>query len=100
MLMRAMAVLTEAEKAGAVPLQPAEREHMQAIFDTCFRLLRGRVRLQGRIWRCSPAPSPAPATPPPSPWCCWRCSRRTRRRWPPARRRSSRPEPAESPAPA
>jgi hypothetical protein len=47
LLMRAMAVLTEAEKAGAVPLQPAEREHLQAIFDTCFRLLRGRVRLQG-----------------------------------------------------
>jgi hypothetical protein len=47
LLMRAMAVLTEAEKAGAVPLQPTEREHLQAIFDTCFRLLRGRVRLQG-----------------------------------------------------
>lgn len=47
LLMRAMAVLTEAEKSGAVPLQPAEREHLQALFDTCFRLLRGRVRLQG-----------------------------------------------------
>jgi hypothetical protein len=47
LLMRAMAVLTEAEKVGAVPLQPTEREHLQAIFDTCFRLLRGRVRLQG-----------------------------------------------------
>lgn len=47
LLMRAMAALMEAEKTGAVPLQPAEREHMQALFDTCFRLLRGRLRLQG-----------------------------------------------------
>lgn len=47
LLMRAMAVLTEADRAGAVPLAPAEREHMQAVFDTCFRLLRGRVRLMG-----------------------------------------------------
>jgi hypothetical protein len=46
LLMRAMAVLTEADRAGAVPLETPEREHMQAIFDTCFRLLRGRVRLR------------------------------------------------------
>jgi hypothetical protein len=56
LLMRAMAALAEAGRSGAVPLEPAEREHMQAIFDTCFRLLRGRVRVHGEDLEVLPSP--------------------------------------------
>jgi hypothetical protein len=45
LLMRATNMLIQAAQAGAVALEEAEREHLQTLFDTCFRLLRGRVRV-------------------------------------------------------
>jgi hypothetical protein len=49
LLMRALNVLQLAERAGALPLEQPERDHLQALFDACFRLLRGRVRAQGEV---------------------------------------------------
>jgi len=42
--MRGLGVLILAARAGAVPLEPAERSHLEALYDSCFRLLRGRLR--------------------------------------------------------
>jgi hypothetical protein len=59
LLMRALSVLAEAERAGAVPLPPDERAHLQALFDTCFRLLRGRVREQDGMLEVLASPAAA-----------------------------------------
>jgi hypothetical protein len=42
--MRGLGVLILAARAGAVPLETAERSHLEALHDSCFRLLRGRLR--------------------------------------------------------
>jgi len=42
--MRGLGVLILATRAGAVPLEPAERSHLETLYDSCFRLLRGRLR--------------------------------------------------------
>lgn len=42
--MRGLGVLILAVRAGAVALEPAERHHLEALYDSCFRLLRGRLR--------------------------------------------------------
>ncbi|MBO1075594.1 hypothetical protein [Roseomonas marmotae] len=56
LLMRAANVLGLADRAGAVPLEPGQREHLQALFDACFRLLRGRVRVSGSELEVLPTP--------------------------------------------
>jgi hypothetical protein len=44
LLMRALNVLTLASQTGAATLRTSEAAHLQTLFDTCFHLLRGRVR--------------------------------------------------------
>lgn len=46
LLLRALVVLRQADAAGAVPLEPAERDRAKTLLDFAFRQLRLRVRDQ------------------------------------------------------